>query len=118
MHGVLAALHEGKRVMPWIEMEEIGGERMRIIIRQPETEPVAIERHHPVDGFRRVDVENDVAEPQWPCAEAGDGAAGLERFGGGLGAMEKLEPVADRIVEHDEIFDVAFIGKRTRAGRD
>src|ERR1700681_3343574 len=118
MDGVLAALHEGKRVMPRIEMEEVRSEWMRIIIRQPETEPVAIERHHPVDGFGRVDIENDVAEPQWPGAEAGDRAAGLEWFGGGLGAVEQLEPVADRIIEHNQIFDVALVGECTRGARD
>src|ERR1700691_2333236 len=106
MHRVLTALHEGKRVMPRVEMEEIRGERMRIIVRQSEAEAVAIERHHPLDGFRRVDIKDDVAEAERPRAEAGNRAAGLKRFGGGLGAVEKLKPVADRIVEHNQIFDI------------
>ena len=65
-----------------------------------------------------VDVENDMAEPQWPGAEAGDRAAGPERLGGGLGAMEKFEPVPDRVVENDQIFDVTLIGEPPRAARD
>src|SRR5260221_6423082 len=50
-----------------------------------------------------------------PGAEAGDRAAGLERRARGLGAVEYFEPIAERIGEHDEILDAAFIRERARA---
>ena len=51
-------------------------------------------------------------------AEAGDRAAGLERIGRGLGAVEDFEPVADRVGEHDQVLDPALVGERARAARD
>src|SRR5262249_51220428 len=50
-----------------------------------------------------------------PGAEARDRAAGLERIARGLGAMEDFEPVAERIGQHDEVLDAAFIRQRARA---
>ena len=51
-------------------------------------------------------------------AEAGDRAPRLERLGRDLGAVECLEPVADRIGKDDEILDPPFFGKRARAARN
>ena len=112
MHGVLAGLDEGEAVMARIEMQEAGDERMIVIIGEPEAEHVAIERHQLVDGLARIDVEHDMAEAERAGAEAGDRAAGPERLGGRFGAVENLQPVAERIGEHDQ---VAARGARRRA---
>ena len=64
------------------------------------------------------DVQHGVTHAERPGAEARDRAAGLERVGGGLGAMEDLEPVAERIGEHDQVLDAALVGERARAARD
>jgi hypothetical protein len=42
---------------------------------------------------------------------------GPEWFGRGLGAVEQFEPVAKRIVEHDQVAHVAFVGQRAGAAR-
>ena len=91
---------------------------MRIIIGQPEAERIAIERHQPVDRLRRVDIEHDVAEAQRAGAKARDRAARLERLRCRFGAVKNLEPVAERIVEHDQILDVPLIGERAGAAGD
>ena len=51
-------------------------------------------------------------------AESGDGAAGLERIGRGLGAVDHFEAVADRVAEHDQVLDLALLGERARAARE
>src|SRR5579862_9004088 len=55
---------------------------------------------------------------EWSGAKARDRTPGLERLRNGLGAVEHLQPVADRIGEHDQIFHAALIGKRARAALD
>ena len=98
-----------------LTMKKPGNEGMRIIVRQPESKRVAIERRHALDGLRGIDVEHHVSEPERPGAKAGNRAAGLERLRRRLGAMKKLEPVALRIVEHDQIRHVPFVGQRAGA---
>src|SRR5262249_5614761 len=61
------------------------------------------------------DVQYGVTHAERPGAEARDRAAGLERIARGLGAMEDFEPVAERIGQHDEVLDAAFIRQRARA---
>ncbi len=96
-------------------MEEVGGERLGEIVAQPEAEDVLVERQHVVDLLA---VEHRVTHAERAGAEAGDGAAGLERIGGGLGAVRHFEAVADRIVEHDQVLDLALLGERARAARE
>src|SRR5260370_41453640 len=59
-----------------------------------------------------------MAHAERPVAEPRDGAAGLDRRARGLGAVEYFEPIAERIGEHDEILDAAFIRERARAARN
>ena len=117
MHGVLAGLDEGEAVVARIEVQEPRDERMIVIIGQPEAERAAIERHQLVDGFRGVDIEHDMAQAERSGAKTRDRASGPERLRRGFGAVEQLQPVAERIVEHDQIFDVAFVGQRAGAAR-
>ena len=58
-----------------------------------------------------------MAQAERAGAEARDRASGPERLRRGFGAVEQLQPVAERIVEHDQIFDVALVGKRAGAAR-
>ena len=58
-----------------------------------------------------------MAEAERAGAEAGDVAAGLERLGRGLGAVEQFEPVADRIAGHDQVLDPPLVGERAGAAR-
>ena len=85
------------------------------VIGRLEVEDLGIERQYLVEPFRR---EHGVAHAERAGAVAGDRAAGLERIGRGLGAMERFEPVADRIGEHDQVLDPALIRQRPRAARD
>ena len=62
-------------------------------------------------------MHHHVAHAERAGAEARDVAAGLERVGGGLRAVEDLEPIAGRIVEHDQVGDVPLVGQRARAAR-
>ena len=98
-----------------IDVEEIGLERLEDVVAQLEVEDVGVERHDLVEPLRR---EHGVAHAERAGAETGDRAAGLERIGGGLGAVEDFEPVADRVVEHDQVLDAALVGQRARAARD
>ena len=59
-----------------------------------------------------------MAEAERAGAKAGNRAAGLERLGGGFGAVKDFQPVAERIVEHDQILDVPLVGQRAGAVRD
>ena len=59
-----------------------------------------------------------MAEPERAGAEAGNRAAGLERLRRRFGAVKNLQPVALRIVEHDQVLHVPLVGKRARAARD
>ena len=68
-----------------LTMEEIGRERLGEIVAELEAEDVPIERHHLADLLA---VEHGVAHAERAGAEAGDRAAGLERLGRGLGAVE------------------------------
>ena len=43
---------------------------------------------------------------------------GLNGSVGGLGAVEDLQAVAGRVVEHDQVLDVPLLGERARAARD
>ena len=114
MRGVAAGLDERDRMVARIGVEEIGVERPRHVVGEPEAEHVAIERDHVVDAF---DVQHRVAHAERAGAEAGDVAAGLERLARGLGAVEDLQPVADRIVERDQVGDAALVGERAGAAR-
>src|SRR5262249_37724266 len=58
-----------------------------------------------------------VAHAERPGAEARDRAAGLERIARGLGAVEDLEAVAERVGEHDEGLDPPPVGERPRTPR-
>ena len=107
VHRVLAGLDEGQAVMARIEMEEARDERMIVIIGQAEAENAAVKLHQLVDGLAAVDIEHHVAEAERAGAKAGDGAAGLEWLACGLGAVEKLQPIAERIVEDDQILERA-----------
>ena len=51
-------------------------------------------------------------------AEARDVAAGTKWLGADLGAMKRLEPIADRVGENDEVPDAALAGERAAAARD
>src|SRR5260370_1576716 len=59
-----------------------------------------------------------VADAERTGAEAGDVAAGLERIGGALRAVEDFQPVAAGIAEHDQVRNVPLAGERARAARD
>jgi hypothetical protein len=45
-------------------------------------------------------------------AKTGDRAPRLERIVRKLGAVEGLEPIADRIAEYDQILNAALLGER------
>ena len=64
------------------------------------------------------DVQHGMPHAKRTGAEAGDRAAGLERLAGGLGAVENLQPVAERIVEDDQVRDPPLVGERARAARE
>src|SRR5712691_2641963 len=115
MDHVDAALDEGDAVMTRIDVEEIAGERAQPIVAELELEDVLIERHHLGDA---LEMHHHVAHTERTGAEAGNVAAGLERIGGGLRAVEDFEPVAAGIVEHDQVLDVALAGERARAARN
>src|SRR6516162_890918 len=115
MDHVDAALDESDAVMARIDVEEIGRERAQPVVADLEFEDVLIERHHLGDA---LEMHHPVAHAERAGAEAGNVAAGLERIGGGLSAVEDFEPVAGGIVEHDQVFDVALAGKRARAARN
>ena len=63
------------------------------------------------------DVQHRVTHAQRAGAEAGDVAARLERIGRDLGAVEDLQPVADRVVEGDQAGDAPLVGERAGAAR-
>ena len=65
-----------------------------------------------------LDVQHRVADAQRASAKAGDRAARLERIAGHVGAVEKLQPIAERIVDDNQILDEALVGERTRTARD
>src|SRR4051794_8894407 len=75
-------------------------------------ENVAIEWQHVVDLLA---MEHGVAHAERAGAEAGDGAAGLERLARRLGAVENLEAVAGGVVQHDQVADLALFGERAGA---
>ena len=115
MNAVLAGIDEGEAVMPRIDVEEIGLERFQDVVGRLEVEDLGIERHHVVEPLRG---EHGMAHAERPGAEAGNGTAGLERIARNFGAMERFEPVADRIGKNDQILDAAFFGERTRTACD
>ena len=112
---VLPDFDEGHAVVARIDVEEIRRERLGEIVAELEAQDVAIERQDVVDLLA---VEHGVAHAERAGAEAGDGAAGLERIGGGLGAVENLQPVAGGVVQHDQVADLALLGKRAGAARE
>ncbi len=59
-----------------------------------------------------------MAEAEWAGAKTGDGAARLKWLACGLGAVEKLQPIAERIVEDDQVLDVPFVSERAGAACD
>jgi len=50
--------------------------------------------------------------PSGPVRKPEMARAGLERLGGGLGAVENFEPVAGGVLQHDQIADLALLGER------
>ena len=96
MDAVRAGVDESEAVVARIEMKEIGLEGPQNIVAQPEAEDVGIERHDVIEPGRR---EYRVSHAERTGAEAGDGASRLERLGRELGAVERFEPVADRVGE-------------------
>src|SRR4051812_19127462 len=56
-----------------------------------------------------------MAEPKRPGAKARNAAAGRERIGRYLRAMENLQPVAERVVGDDQILDQTLVCERARA---
>ena len=109
MDAGLAGFDEGDAVVARIDVEEIRRERLGEVVAEMEAQDVAVERQHVVDLLA---VEHGVAHAERAGAEAGDGAAGLERLGGGLGAVENFQPVAGGIVQHDQVADLALLGER------
>src|SRR5262245_13833818 len=115
MDHVDAAFDEGDAVVARIDVEEIGRERAQPVVAYLEFEDVLIERHHLGDA---LEMHHHVAHAERTGAEAGNVAAGLERIGGYLRAVEDFEPVTGGIVEHDQVVDVALAGERARAARN
>ena len=109
MDAVLAGLDEGEAVVARVEVKEIGLERPHEIVAEPEAENIGVERHDVIEPLGR---EHGVAHAERAGAEAGDRAPGLERIGRDLGAVERLQPVADRIGKDDQILDAALVGQR------
>ena len=62
-------------------------------------------------------MHHHMAHAERTGAEAGDIAPGLNGSSRSLGAMKNFEPVAGGIVEHDQVLDMALVGKRARAAR-
>src|SRR5579883_961957 len=118
MNRILAGLDEGKTVMARIDMEEARHKRMRVIVGQSKTERIAVKCHETIYGLRRIDIEHDMAKAERAGAKARNRAAGLERIARYLGAVKNLEPVGHRIVEHDQILDMALVGQRPRSALD
>src|SRR5258708_35475587 len=99
MHTVLAGLDQGEAVMPCVDVEEIGAERLFDVVGKPEAEHVDIERHHGGDDF---DGEHGVAEAEWTGTETRNRTAGPERCVVDLGAVKRLEPVAGGVAARNQ----------------
>jgi hypothetical protein len=111
VRAVHAALGESEAVMARIDVEEEDAERPQHIVADAEAEHVLVERQHVIQPLHR---KNDVPHAKRPGAEPRDIAPGLERIAGDLGAVKNLEPVADRVVEDDQVGDAPLLGERAR----
>ena len=114
MDHVLAGLDQRDGMVARIDVEKVAGKRPQPVIAELELQHLLVKLHHVGEP---LDVHHDVAHAERAGAEAGDVAAGLERFGRDRGAVEELQAVAGRIVDHDQVFDVALVGQRARAAR-
>ena len=112
---VLPELDEGHAVVARIDVEEVGRERLGEVVAEVEAEDVLVERQDVADLLA---VEHGMAHAERAGAEAGDGAAGLERIGGGLGAVEDFQPVAGGVGQHDQVAHLALFGERPGAARE
>src|SRR5690348_6785321 len=99
MDAVPAGIDEGKAVVARIDVKEIRLERPQDVIAEPKAEDIDIEWGHLVEALDR---EYRVSHAERAGAKAGDGAARLERLRRDLGAVERFEPVADRVAEDDQ----------------
>ena len=115
MHAVLAGLDQRQRVMPRVDVKEIGAKRFQDIVGKPEAEHVDIERHHRIDIFDR---QHGMAEPERTGAETGNRTAGEERRVVDLGAIKCLQPIAGGIAKRDQAADAPGIRQRLRLGDD
>ena len=96
-------------------MEEISGERPHPVIAKFEFQHVLVKRH---DVGKPLEMHHDVPHAERARAEPRQRSSRPERIACDLGAVEHLEPVADRIVERDELRDPALVGDGTRGAFD
>src|SRR5215510_26761 len=94
MNVVLPCLDQGKAVVAWVDVEEIGLEWPHQPVADVKPQYITIERKQ---GLEFVDGEHRMADVERTGAKPRDGATRLERLVGGLGAMESLEPRPDGI---------------------
>src|ERR1043166_5630862 len=62
--------------------------------------------------------QHDMAHAERAGAKTGDRTSGTELIGRGLGAMENLHAIADRVGEHDQVLHAPLVGERTRTPGD
>ena len=78
-------------------------------VADAEAQYVVIEAEQIVDVLH---MEHRVPHAQRPGTEPGNRPSRLERVGGDISAMKRLQPVAARIGEADQFANEALIGKR------
>ena len=115
VHAVGAGLDHREAVLARVDVEERGTERPLHVVAEPEAEHVAVEPHADLNF---LDGDDDVTHAERPGAKAGDRAARVERLLRCLGTVERLQTVADRVVEGNQRPHRPAIGERRRLTRD
>ena len=70
MDGILAGADEARGCDGAVDVHEVGVERMRQVVGEPEAQKLAVERHQTVDRSDALHVEHDMAEAERPGAKA------------------------------------------------
>src|ERR1041385_7988524 len=115
VHAVLAGLDKGEAVMAWVDMAEIGAERLEDVVAQAEAQNIAIERQDVIGTLNR---KHRMAHAERPRAKSRDAAARSKWLSTYLGTVKRLQPITNWIGEDDEILDAPLIGERATATRD
>src|ERR1700731_2469417 len=98
MHAVLAGLDQGKRVMPRVDVKEVGAKRLLNVVGEGEAEHVDVERHHRINVLY---CQHGVTKAERSGAETGDRTARSKRCLVDTGAVKRLQAIAGGIVERN-----------------